>query len=96
MIQKRRGRGEDEVDEAEEIEIIDDLAVVDDEMITKERITALAGGDPRRLAILNAWTYDGFNDSQTASLLAQRYGGNTESHRKYVARFRTACRAALA
>lgn len=77
-------------------EIPDDLAIVDDDLITKEKIARLAANDPRKLAILTAWTYECINDTETAAMLAQRFGGNSESHRKYIQRFRTACQENLA
>lgn len=74
----------------------DELALVDDGLITQEKIALLAEDDSRRLAILSAWTNGDYNDSHTASVLADRHGGNAESHRKYINRFRTTCRRALA
>lgn len=78
------------------IDIIDVKANVDQEFIVKEEIAFLAEGDPRKLAILEAWMNGEYNDSKTAMLLAQRHGGNPESHRKFITRFRTKCRAILA
>lgn len=77
-------------------EVIDDLAVVDDILIVNEKIALLAEDDSRKLAILNAWTNGEYNDSDTASFLAKRCGGNSESHRKFINRFRTTCQKALA
>ncbi|MMZ61827.1 hypothetical protein D1872_239970 [compost metagenome] len=83
--------------EGEDIEIKDDLAIVDaNNCYATEKIAFLAEGDSRKLAILKAWTYQALNDSDTAILLAQNYGGNTESHRRYVTRFKSRCQKALA
>ncbi|NGM81251.1 hypothetical protein G5B47_02360 [Paenibacillus sp. 7124] len=79
-----------------EYDIVDELALVDDNVLLNERITGLASGDPRKLAILKSWTEPYFNDSTTASLLAQRLGGKEETHRKAIGRFRTECQKALA
>ena len=86
----------DEDEKGSKYEIVDDLAIVDDRVIVFEKVALLAEDDPRKLAILNAWTNGYFNDSETASFLAKRYGGNSESHRKFILRFRTTCRKALA
>lgn len=75
---------------------MDDLAVVDETLLLNERITGLAAGDPRKLAILNSWLDPEYNDSKTANLLAQTSGGKAESHRKFIGRFRTECQKALA
>jgi hypothetical protein len=74
----------------------DTLASVDAEYLVNEKVALLAEGDPRKLAILKEWTDGGFNDSETAALLEQRFGGNSESHRKYVIRFRIKCQKTLA
>lgn len=79
-----------------EYEVPDDLAIIDRDLELKEKIAFLAEGDPRKMAILNAWTYKQFSDSSTAVLLAQSYGGKAESHRKYVSRFKSQCQKALA
>ncbi|MEK3836499.1 hypothetical protein [Paenibacillus sp. FSL R7-0128] len=82
--------------EEHDYDIKDDLAIVDAELLKNEKITGLAAGDPRKLAILNSWLDPYFNDSSTADLLAQIYGGKSESHRKFIGRFRNACQTALA
>ncbi|CDN42033.1 hypothetical protein [Paenibacillus sp. P22] len=89
------GKQDEEGNEAG-YEVIDGLAIVDDALLVNEKVALLAEDDSRRLTILADWT-NGFNDdSDTAALLAHRYGGNSESHRKFIQRFRTACRKALA
>ncbi|WP_337102388.1 hypothetical protein [Paenibacillus sp. YIM B09110] len=77
-------------------EVEDNLAVIDDSILVHEKIALLAEDDSRKLAILNAWSNGEYNDSDTASFLAKRYGGNSESHRKFINRFRTTCQKALA
>ncbi|MNN11047.1 hypothetical protein D3C81_1239870 [compost metagenome] len=86
----------DNVDEEGGFDIIDDLAIIDDKIMLNERITGLASGDPRKLAILKSWTDPYYNDSKTAALLAQSDGGKLETHRKAIVRFRTECQKALA
>lgn len=82
--------------EGVDLEFEDDLAVVDRNISLNERIALLAEGDSRRFTILSEWTNPEPNDSNIAKLLAQRHGGNSESHRKFINRFRTRCQQALA
>lgn len=79
-----------------EYEIQDDLAIVENEILYNERITGLAAGDSRKLAILNTWSEPEYNDSKTAEELALQCGGKAESHRKFIVRFRSECKKALA
>lgn len=82
-----------------EIEIVDILADVENEVlngIEVGKIALLAEGDPRRLAVLNAWKQGCYNDSDIALLLAKQHGGKSESHRKFISRFRAKCQTALA
>lgn len=81
--------------EGERLELADDLAVVDDEMLVNERIASLAGDDSKREFILKAWSEGYFNESELASILADRFGGNARSHCKFIQRFRTECREKL-
>jgi len=86
----------------EEIEPIDVLANVEADVLNNEHlqyvhesVTRLASDDTRRLEVLNAW-YQGYTSvSEISTLLAQRLGGEVESHRRAVTRFRTRCRKAL-
>lgn len=81
----------------EEDALKDDLAIIDSNFLFKERITGLAAGDSVRLAILNAWSEaTRTNDLETAKMLAHRYGGKPESHRKAIIRFRSKCQVTLA
>ncbi|KMK75416.1 hypothetical protein [Alkalihalobacillus pseudalcaliphilus] len=60
-----------------------------------EKVTVLANGDSRKMLILKAWI-NGYNDSEIAKLLAKVCGGNSESHRKFITRFKNKeCRTAF-
>lgn len=80
----------------EPFDIKDDLAIIDERLLLNEKITGLAAGDLRKLAILNSWLDPYYNDSTTAASLARSVGGKPESHRKFIGRFRTECQKALA
>lgn len=77
------------------IDVKDDRAIIEDNILVNEEIASLAGGDLRNLAILKSWTYTGNSDTATATLLAQSYGGNAESHRRYITRFKSQCQTTL-
>lgn len=77
------------------IDIIDDLAVVDDGILVNERIASLAGDDSKRRYILKAWSEGFYNESELATLLAQRFGGNARSHCRFIQRFRIECQKKL-
>ncbi|MMZ45525.1 hypothetical protein D1872_71260 [compost metagenome] len=79
-----------------EYDIKDDLAIVDGNIMLNERITGLAAGDLRKLAILKSWTEPEYCESDTALLLAKQLGGKPESHRKAITRFRSECQKTLA
>ncbi|MEI2280741.1 hypothetical protein [Paenibacillus polysaccharolyticus] len=79
-----------------EFEIQDDLAIVDKDLMYNERITGLAAGDSKKLAILKAWSEPGHSVTATAKELALLFGGKAESHRKSITRFRSECEKALA
>lgn len=76
-------------------DVRDDLAVVDDGVLVKEKIASLAGSDPRKMVVLEAWSQGFTNDSEIALFLAEQFGGKTDSHRKYIIRFRTFCQRTL-
>lgn len=79
----------------EHLEPIDVLANIESNFETKEIAALLAQGDQRKIVILNAWI-DGLNDdSKLARLLAQQFGGKTESHRQAIKRFRSECKTTL-
>lgn len=85
--------GESELD----FEPVDALAGVEDTAINKfslmEKVTALASSD-RELFVLKAWS-NGFSDSEISSALASRFGGNPNSLRVFVNRFKVRCRTQL-
>jgi len=58
-----------------------------------EKIARLAADD-RELFTLNAWA-NGFSDPQVYTTLARHFGGNKESHRKFVQRFKEKCQKRL-
>ncbi|MED1742042.1 hypothetical protein P4U97_21530 [Bacillus swezeyi] len=72
-------------------EPVDVLADVEGEVLLKEKIALLAQDDPRKKTILAIWNRGCTNDSEISSLLAERFGGNPESHRKFIRRFRVHC-----
>lgn len=84
---------EDDGDEVE-FEPVDVLGNVESEVIVKE-MTALLGKDGRRKAVLEAWTIGNTNDKSISSTLGRTLGGNQESHRKFIQRFRKECREQL-
>ncbi|MGR3287964.1 hypothetical protein [Bacillus sonorensis] len=65
------------------------------EVLLKEKIDLLAQDDPRKKTILAIWNRGCTNDSEISSLLAKRFGGNPESHRKFIQRFRAHCQSQL-
>lgn len=81
--------------EDKDLDFKDDLAVVDDALLVNEKITFLAGGDVKRRFILKAWSEGYDNESKLAVLLSQRFGGKTESHHKFIRRFRVECQKEL-
>ncbi|WP_154059174.1 hypothetical protein [Bacillus paralicheniformis] len=82
----------EELSEGESIwEPVDVLADVEGEVLLKEKIALLAQDDPRKKTILEIWNRGCTNDSEISSLLAERFGGNPESHRKFIRRFRLHC-----
>lgn len=67
---------------------------VEEKVLFKEKIALLAQGDPRKNLILNQWT-KGATDTSISELLAQRFGGKAESHRKFISRFKSELRSEL-
>lgn len=57
-----------------------------------KKIAASWGRDgARKKVIIGGWI-DGLNDSEIAEEMGARFGGNVESHRKYIQRFKNRCR----
>ena len=74
----------------------DVLADVEGEVLTKETVALLAQDDRRKELIVGSWKLGIDNNSEISRLLAQSIGGNPESHRKFIQRFRADCREMLA
>lgn len=81
-------------------EVEDESFSIEDDIVEKisiqEKITLLAQGDIRKKLILDAWTNGVTNDLELSRMLAHSTGGNVESHRKYIQRFRKTCQMNLA
>jgi len=82
-----------------EFEVEDVLANVEDGIIEREsvneKVALLAKGDSRRMAILNAWADGEFNDLELSRVLAHSFGGQENTHRKFIQRFRIECQERL-
>lgn len=85
---------EDEDGNVTEYEPPDMLGNVEAEVIARE-MTVLLGKDGRRKLILEAWSYGNTNDLLISVALGRTLGGNKESHRKFIQRFRKECREQL-
>lgn len=66
-------------------------AGVESEVLFQEKITLLAQGDSRKEMVLIEWS-KGAEDKSISKVLAHRFGGKPESHRKFISRFKTECR----
>lgn len=88
---------EEEGEEVPEIEFdpIDVLANVESEIIAKETVALLAEGDLKKEFVLQSWADGVSSVLEISRSLARSYGGNVETHRKSVNRFRTFCRTEL-
>lgn len=69
---------------------------VESEVIAKEMAALLGQGDQRKIIILGNWINGNFNDSDISRSLGRMLNGNTESHRKFITRFRGECRKRIA
>lgn len=74
-----------------EYEPIDVLANVESEIMAKEMIALLAKDDHRKKEILGYWAIGNTNNAYISRSLARTFGGNMESHRKAINRFRKEC-----
>lgn len=87
----------DDYGESSEFEPQDVLANVEDAVIQKsslhEKIIGLASDD-REFFTLNAWS-NGDNDAEISRSLADLFGGNSNSHRRFIQRFREKCQRKL-
>ena len=86
----------DEDGDEMEFEPEDVLANVEGEVVTKEMTALLAQDDHRKKVILGNWVEGNTNYADISRSLARSFGGNRESHRKYIQRFRKECHEALA
>lgn len=83
-------RTDDEGDEIE-FEPQDVSANVEEDVIQRETAALLAQGDCKKEKILGFWVIGNTNSTHISRSLARTYGGNIESHRKYIQRFRKSC-----
>lgn len=81
----------DESGEEIEFEPYDVLADIEGEILQKEMTTILANGSHKNYLILSCWSTGNTNGKLIARMLAHTFGGNTESHRRSITRFRTNC-----
>ena len=87
--------GEEDTDEME-FEPEDVLANVESDVIAKEMTALLAQDDHRFKMILGYWVDGNTNNAYISRSLARTFGGNAESHRRSISRFRESCRDTLA
>ncbi|WP_077297392.1 hypothetical protein [Virgibacillus pantothenticus] len=89
---------QDDTSEDEEINLDppDVLANVEAEIEQKEVTAVLANGDHKKELILDCWTIGNTNGKMIARMLAHTFGGNPESHRKSINRFKSNCSKKLA
>ena len=80
-------------EDVEEIEFEpeDVLANVEGEVIKRETADLLAQGDCKKEKILGFWSIGNTNNAYISRSLARSFGGNEETHRKYIQRFRKSC-----
>jgi|SRR5699024_2653490 len=71
-------------------------SVVESEFNAKETADLLAQDDRRKLLIIEQWLYGNDNNSDISRVLADSLGGNPDSYRRYIHRFRDECRELLA
>lgn len=88
-------QGDQEDGDEIEFEPEDVLANVESEVIQKETIELLAENDRRKKKILESWSLGNANGSQISRSLARSLGGDETAHRRYIQRFRNACRDTL-
>lgn len=86
---------EDDEEDEIEFEVEDVLADVESEVMVKEMTALLAQDDHSKKLILGYWTMGNTNNAYISRSLARTKGGNEESHRKAIQRFRKSCRELL-
>lgn len=81
-------------------DIVDDAAVVDEEVIGKLRhkeiVELLAKNDDRRRFVLGAWTNGYDDDVELSNVLADVFGGKSTGQRRFIQRFEKECKERLA
>lgn len=84
----------DLTDDEEDLEFdpMDVLADVESEVIAKEMTALLAQGDHLLEEIVGYWAIGNTNNASISRSLARTFGGNAESHRRRINRFRHDCR----
>lgn len=90
-IEEDQDYGEEEI----EFEPEDVLANVLSDVLTKETTDLLAQGDRIKKEIVGHWAIGNSNVASISRMLAHSFGGNEESHRKSITRFRRNCRQVL-
>lgn len=85
----------DDEGEEQEYEPVDVLANVESEVMKEATVDLLAQADRRKRLILIQWANGNTMDSDISLALAREIGGNSESHRKAIQRFRIECKRAL-
>jgi hypothetical protein len=96
FLKRRKSQPMQSIESLAGFDIKDEMVSVEKDFEVKEKVTHLAAGDRRKLAILNHWSDGVFCDSKLSRLLAQSFGGKVESHRKFIQRFRTECQTTAA
>jgi hypothetical protein len=89
---------EDTEDRAE-FQLVDDSVDIELEVtekyFRKEKIALLAGGDKKKLAILNGWMKGFYNESELAARLSEKFGGTFSGNRSAIIRFKEKCEASV-
>lgn len=84
--------GKDEEGEEMEFEPVDALESVESEVVANEMTALLEQGGQRNKLILDCWATGNTNDAEISRVLEHALGGNSESHRRQIGRFRNQCR----
>ena len=91
--------GHDDEGNEEPFEVQDVLADVENKLIRRETLlenaALLAKGDVRKNTIIQAWVEGYHNAKELSGVLANTFGGKSESHRKTIQRFEIECRKQL-
>jgi hypothetical protein len=70
------------------------LASTEGDVLFKEQAALLAQGNPIKKFIIDQWS-KGADNKSISEMLAHRFGGKSESHRKTIQRFKNDCKVAL-